>query len=55
MQRIMRIRKFKLVHYLILTIWAFIVLFPVWTMIANSFKKQLDIFRNPFAPPAPAS
>ena len=53
MQRIMRIRKFKLVHYLILTIWAFIVLFPVWTMIANSFKKQLDIFRNPFAPPAP--
>lgn len=46
-------RNFNLVHYLILTFWSFIVLFPVWTMLANSLKVQLDIFRNPFAPPTP--
>lgn len=37
--------------YLILTFWSFLVLFPVWTMVINSFKKQLDIFRSPFAFP----
>lgn len=45
--------RFNPIHYLILTLWSLVVLFPVWTMIANSFKVQLDIFRNPFAPPRP--
>lgn len=44
-------RKVNPVHYLILSVWSLIVLFPVWTMLVNSLKKQLDIFRNPFAFP----
>jgi len=43
--------RFNPIHYLILTIWSAIVLFPVWTMLVNSVKKQLDIFRNPFVFP----
>ncbi len=46
-----KILRFNPIHYLILTIWSVIVLFPVWTMLVNSVKKQLDIFRNPFAFP----
>lgn len=47
-----RIQKANPLHYLILSVWSFIVLFPIWTMIINSFKKQLDIFRSPFTFPA---
>ncbi len=47
----MRERKVIIGHYLILSIWALVALFPVWTMLVNSFKKQLDIFKNPFALP----
>ena len=50
----MKERKVIISHYIILSIWALIALFPVWTMLMNSFKKQLDIFKNPFAfPTAP--
>jgi raffinose/stachyose/melibiose transport system permease protein len=34
--------------YAILTFWSFVVLFPVWTMIVNSFKPKRDIFADPF-------
>lgn len=34
--------------YAILTFWAFVVLFPIWTMIINSFKPKRDIFNDPF-------
>ncbi|NMB00578.1 MAG: carbohydrate ABC transporter permease [Firmicutes bacterium] len=46
-------KTFNPIHYLILTIWSVVVLFPVWTMLVNSLKTQLDIFRNPFAFPNP--
>jgi raffinose/stachyose/melibiose transport system permease protein len=36
----------------VLLVWAAIVLFPLWTMVINSVKPRLDIFRSPFAPPA---
>ncbi|HHT69805.1 MAG TPA: carbohydrate ABC transporter permease [Firmicutes bacterium] len=50
----MRHRRTNLIHYLILLAWSLIVLFPVWTMLVNSLKKQLDIFRDPFVfPPSP--
>jgi raffinose/stachyose/melibiose transport system permease protein len=48
----MKSRQTNLVNYLILSAWSLVVLFPVWTMLINSIKKQLDIFRNPFAFPA---
>lgn len=37
--------------YAILTFWSFVVLFPIWTMIVNSFKPKRDIFRDPFGLP----
>lgn len=43
--------KFKFSNlgtYAILTFWAFVVLFPIWTMIINSFKPKRDIFSDPF-------
>lgn len=48
----MKASKFNPVHYLILSIWSLIVLFPVWTMLVNSLKRQLEIFKNPFIFPA---
>lgn len=47
-------RKFSLSNlgtYLILTAWTLVVLFPLYTMIVNSFKSQKDIFRSPFSLP----
>ncbi len=37
--------------YLVLTLWAAIALFPIWTLIINSFKPQKEIFSNPFGLP----
>jgi raffinose/stachyose/melibiose transport system permease protein len=48
-----RSRLSNLAVYLILGAWALIVLFPLYTMVANSLKRQRDIFRNPFLPPWP--
>jgi raffinose/stachyose/melibiose transport system permease protein len=48
------IRKFKLSNlgtYLILSLWSVIVIFPLYTMIVNSFKNQKEIFRSPFSLP----
>ena len=37
--------------YAVLTAWTAIVLFPIWTMIINSFKMKLDIYKDPFGLP----
>lgn len=41
----------KFLAYFVLTIWSVIVLFPIWTLIVNSFKTQKDIFKDPFGLP----
>ena len=41
----------KTLTYLILTTWSLVVLFPIWTLIVNSFKTQKDIFKDPFGLP----
>jgi len=41
-------------HYgshIILIIWSFVVLFPLWIMLINSFKDRLSIYQNPFGLP----
>lgn len=45
----------KLTAYVILIAWSIIVIFPVWTMIVNSFKRRRDIFTTPFTFPNPAT
>ena len=47
----MRRRLSLLFTYTALTIWSAIVLFPIWTLIVNSFKTQKDIFKDPFGLP----
>lgn len=41
----------QLLTYVLLTIWSVIVLFPLWTLIINSFKPQKEIFKDPFGFP----
>jgi raffinose/stachyose/melibiose transport system permease protein len=37
--------------HIVLCIWSAIVLFPLWTMLVNSFKFKLDIYKDPFGLP----
>ena len=48
-----RSKRNSLLIYLVLGVWSLVVLFPLYTMVANSLKRQKDIFRNPFALPWP--
>jgi raffinose/stachyose/melibiose transport system permease protein len=41
----------NLTRYAVLTGWSLVVLFPIWTMLVNSFKPQREIFRDPFGLP----
>jgi raffinose/stachyose/melibiose transport system permease protein len=43
-----RSKPFK---YLLLSAWSLLVLFPIWTMLVNSFKFKNDIYRDPFGLP----
>src|SRR5262249_25689371 len=49
-----RVRRFlkPIPPHLILMGWSAIVLFPIWILVANSFKIQRKIFQQPFMPPA---
>jgi raffinose/stachyose/melibiose transport system permease protein len=40
-----------LAKHTILIGWCLIVLFPIWTMVINSVKPRLDIFKSPFGLP----
>jgi raffinose/stachyose/melibiose transport system permease protein len=37
--------------HIILGIWSFIVIFPLWVMVINSFKDRLSFYKNPFGLP----
>jgi len=37
--------------HIVLIVWSFIVLFPLWIMLINSFKDKLSIYLNPFGLP----
>ena len=48
----MRLNKPQLLFtYIVLGIWSLIVLFPIWTLVVNSFKPQKQIFKDPFGLP----
>lgn len=48
----MRLNKPQLLFtYIVLSAWSVIVLFPIWTLIVNSFKPQKQIFKDPFGLP----
>lgn len=37
--------------YILIVVWCFLVLIPLWVMLVNSFKPGLDIFRDPMGIP----
>ena len=37
--------------HIVLGLWSLVVLFPLWTMLINSFKRRLDIYKDPFGLP----
>lgn len=41
----------QMAAHLILIVWSFVVLFPLWIMLINSFKDRLSIYQNPFGLP----
>jgi len=43
--------KNTIIPYIALSLWSFVVLFPVWTMVINSFKYKLAIYKDPFGLP----
>ena len=48
----MRFKKPQLLlTYIVLSVWSVIVLFPIWTLVVNSFKPQKQIFKDPFGLP----
>lgn len=48
----MRLKKPQLLFtYMVLSVWSIIVLFPIWTLVVNSFKPQKQIFKDPFGLP----
>ena len=43
--------RMHLGSHIVLIFWTFLVLFPLWTMIVNSFKFKFDIYTDPFGLP----
>lgn len=38
----------NITSHIIMLVWVFIVLFPLWVLVINSFKTRLTIYENPF-------
>ncbi|MDR1568909.1 MAG: carbohydrate ABC transporter permease [Oscillospiraceae bacterium] len=49
--RSLRVQNMHIPAYLVLVVWSVIALFPIWVMVANSFKTRFTIYENPFGPP----
>ncbi len=45
------VKKAGIGSNLVLCLWSVLVLFPLWVMLANSFKDRLSIYKNPFGLP----
>lgn len=43
--------RLHLGSHIVLLFWTFLVIFPLWTMIINSFKFKFDIYTDPFGLP----
>ncbi len=48
MRRSLKRENLHLPSHAILIFWSLIVLFPIWTLVVNSFKTRLTIYENPF-------
>jgi raffinose/stachyose/melibiose transport system permease protein len=48
----LRVQNMHIPSHVILIIWTFVALFPIWVMVINSFKTAKTIYVNPFWVPA---
>ena len=46
-----RVQNMHIPSHIVLVVWSFIVLFPIYIMIINSFKTKFSIYDNPFELP----
>ena len=51
--RSMRIANMHIPSHILLILWSFIAMFPVWILIINTLKTKKDIYGNPFGLPSP--
>ena len=49
--RSMRIANLHIPSHILLILWSFIAMFPVWILIINTLKTKKDIYGNPFGLP----
>lgn len=42
---------YKIASLTVLILWSILVIFPIWTMVINSFKMPLDIYKDPYGLP----
>lgn len=49
--RSLRIMNMHIPYHIIMILWAFISMFPVWILIINTFKVRKEIYTNPFGLP----
>ena len=49
--RSLRMMNLHIPYHVIMVLWAFISMFPVWILIINTFKVRKEIYTNPFGLP----
>ncbi len=49
--RSLRIMNMHIPYHIIMILWSFIAMFPVWILIINTFKVRKEIYTNPFGFP----
>ena len=49
--RSMRIRNMRIPFHIIMIVWGFIAMFPVWILLVNTLKPRMEIYKNPFGLP----
>lgn len=47
----LRLQHLHVASHTVLIIWSILVIFPLWVMVAGSFKDRLSIYANPFGLP----
>ena len=49
--RSLRLMNMHIPYHIIMVIWSFISMFPVWILLINTFKVRKEIYTNPFGLP----
>ncbi len=50
--RSLRIANMHIPYHIVMGVWAFIAMFPVWLLLINTLKTKKEIYTNPFGLPA---